>query len=427
MSLFKIIINHSLWLFIGNSIGRLTMFIANIFAARLLSQEIFGQYMMIRSTVSMMEGTITGSVGNIVIKTVSEEFYKYNKMILVVAVFAINTAISVLVIILLYVASPVLVDNYFLGQDNMVIGLYAGGGLFVVSLFASSTQAMLIGLEKYKEIAIVGVCNVVISLPFIYLLVSYYGFMGALIGVSIYFMLDFIMKYIVINKQIAHESHGSIWTVVRAFIKKISAQSGLLSLSIFVSLFTLWYMRVLTINKANAFSDIALFDAAYQWLTIIMLITGATTSVALQMLTKSMCDNSVRAKYIFYTSLMINSFIAIFIASIFAFLSKYIMSVYGEVYISSYYLIYILGIVAVLHTISSLLNKLLIANNDHKYIFYNYIFSSIMVIIYMKYNHISDPLMQLSYAFVAYYLTLLIIYVARVIYCNAVYFGDEQH
>lgn len=43
MSLVKKILSSSLWLLIGNSIGRLAMFLANIFAARMLSQKASGQ------------------------------------------------------------------------------------------------------------------------------------------------------------------------------------------------------------------------------------------------------------------------------------------------------------------------------------------------------------------------------------------------
>ena len=43
MNLLKKILSSSLWLLIGNSIGRLAMFLANIFAARMLSQKASGQ------------------------------------------------------------------------------------------------------------------------------------------------------------------------------------------------------------------------------------------------------------------------------------------------------------------------------------------------------------------------------------------------
>lgn len=416
MILLKKILNHSFWLLIGNSVGRLTMFLANIFAARLLSQDLFGQYMMVRSTVSMMEGSIMGSIGNIIIKIIAGDSHKEKNDVssLVLAIILINVILSLIIILSLFFTSSFIVDRFFLGDNNIISGLYMGGFLFATTLFASSAQVILIGLEKYKEIAIAGVLNIIISIPIIYYLLTAFGFIGILIGISLYFLSDFIIKSIFINKQLNLLTFIPNITIMIDIIKNVYIKSGSLFLSVFISSFAFWYIRVVTINKSNSFVDIAVFDAAYQWLTIIMLITGATTSIALQMLSKNRNENSFDKRRIFVTNLYVNIVIATFFATIFSFFSKNIMSMYGDAYTENYYLIYILGVIAILYTISSVLNKLLIVSNEQKFILLTNIVSSISVVIFIQNINYLNFALELATSFVLFYLISIVMYIFKI-------------
>lgn len=412
MNLFKKILNHSFWLLIGNSIGRLAMFLVNILAARILSQDLFGQYMMIRNSISTIEGSISGSIGNIVIKTTAESSHKnkYDFLSVILSILLIDLMFSLIVIVSLFCTAPFIVNTFFLGQNNIIFGLYMGGGLFAVSLLASSSQSMLIGLSRYKEIALSGMINVVISIPIIYFLSNHFQFVGILIGVSFYFLIDFIIKTFFIMKQLTYASFTTVKPMILNRIRSICRESRLLFLSVFISLFTFWYIRIETVNKTNSFNDIAVFDSAYQWLTIIMLITGATTSVALQMLSKKSDTNQFNDRRIFLTNLLVNFLIAICIAGVFAFFAKNIMSLYGDKYIYGYYLIYLLGIVAVVYTLSSLFNKLFIVSGEQKSILFINIVSSLATILFIKYINMNNNLLQLSYSYIIYYCTSMVLY-----------------
>lgn len=72
LPLIKKILNSSFFLLVGNSVGRLCVFIANLIAARLFSQELFGQYALIRSTVNSVENIVSGSIGTVTIRNISK-------------------------------------------------------------------------------------------------------------------------------------------------------------------------------------------------------------------------------------------------------------------------------------------------------------------------------------------------------------------
>ncbi|WP_219599181.1 hypothetical protein, partial [Vibrio parahaemolyticus] len=61
--------------------------------------------------------------------------------------------------------------------------------------------------------------------------------------------------------------------------KLLIKQVGIVFLSILCSSWTLWYMRVLVSRTNNGLVEIANFDIVFQFLTVIMMVTGATTSV----------------------------------------------------------------------------------------------------------------------------------------------------
>ena len=82
------------------------MFLANIFAARMLSQEAFGQFAMIRNTITMVESIFSSSMGSVTTKTIAENNTLENKdsvKSIVLSFFLINFFISIfLTFILVY-------------------------------------------------------------------------------------------------------------------------------------------------------------------------------------------------------------------------------------------------------------------------------------------------------------------------------------
>lgn len=419
MSILKKIISNSFWLFIGNSISRLAMFFANIFAARLLSQEIFGQYVMIRNTISVIESLMSASIGNISIRKISENTHIKNNMIpeILVSIFFINAVISIIIVTILLIFSDFIANHFFLGSKEIVNGFYVGAFLLTVTLFSTALQKINIGLENFRVTAMIGMISTAISIPFIYILILNYKLLGALFGVSFFLLLDFLFKSFVIYGHL-NLPIIPMYKNMKAIIRDMLFSSSLLAISGTITAFSFWYARVLIINKSNNFTDVAIFDVAYQWLTVIMVITGATTSIALQMLANSKNNN----KNIFTTITMVNLSIAILFAITFSFFSKNAMSLSGENYIQYYYLIYIVSFMAILMTLSSSINKLLIVNGEQKYILINNFFSSCITLSFIELLSFQNIPLQLAIAFILYYVISLLLDIIRLSLFNKIYF-----
>jgi len=402
----KKILNHSFWLLIGNSIGRLSMFMTNIVAARLLSQETFGQFMMIRSTITSVEGILSGALGSPIIKRVSEISHEdratLNKIIS--ALFFTNLIIAVILAVILYIFSPLLVEHFFIGESLMVHGLEIGVLLLITTTLSNSMQSILTGFEEFKKLAFAGISASIVSFPIIVGLIYYFGFSGAIWGVVLYFMSDFVWKCLQMRK-ILSLSWGNGLSSISEESKKLLQFSTPLFLSVVVTSLSFWYARVIVIESTGSFKDIAIFDAAYQWLTIIMIITGATTSVALPMLSKAFGNNNKTAlKSILVINIGVNLGISIIMAILFAFFSKQIMSLYGTDYISGNTVLMILSAVSVFFTLSSLLNKYILVKNKPWMIFYSSLGGAIALFSTLCINSVHAEI-ALAGSFLAFYLT----------------------
>ena len=401
----KKILSSSLWLLIGNSIGRLAMFLANIFAARMLSQEAFGQFTMIRNTISSIEGLISGTLGSTVIKQVAQSSHeeKENLPYILSTIFILNIIIAFIISIFIFFGADFIVEKFLLNNTNLVNALYIGIFILITTTFSTLMQNILIGLEEFRKLATLSIITSSITIPMIFILIYFFQFYGALFGVVFYFGFDFVIKYLYYKKL----KYILIFRYIefKKYISYIFFFSTPLFFSIIINLFSFWYLRILVINESNGFKEIAIFDAAYQWLTVIMIITGATTNVALSMLSKK--NNSK----IFYINLLINFLISLIFAIFFILFSETIMLIYGENYADGYFILIILSITSIFFTLSAVYNKYFISINKSKYILISVFLSSLSMFIFYKYNFFNDTLFNLAYSFLIFYIINFLIYV----------------
>ena len=407
MPMIKKIFSNTIWLLIGNSIGRLAMFLANIFAARLLSQEAYGQFAMIRSTISSLEGLISGTLGSTVIKEVAKEDDNLKISKLLSTVFIINFILSLFLITILVINTELIIAKFFMSSKEMTIGLYIGIMILISSTFSTLTQNILIGFEKFKRLSTLSIITSFISIPIIFILIYFFKLNGALIGVVFYFSLDFLLKFFYYKKL----DIKYIFDLIdfKTQVKRISIFVFPLFLAFLVNGFSFWYARVLVVNETKSFEEIAIFDAAFQWLTVIMIITRATTNVTLPKLSKLISNKKEKSK-LFYIGLIINIIISVIISIIFIIMSKFIMSIYGESYIKGYDILEVLCYTAIVFTISLYLNRYKISENKSWINLTAASFGCIFMFIYLFYIDNQNTSLSLAWSFFIYYFINIIVY-----------------
>jgi O-antigen/teichoic acid export membrane protein len=408
----KKILNNSLWLLIGSSIGRLSIFLVNIIAARILPQEIFGQFMMLRSTISSIEAIVSGSLGSSVIKKVASSKKEELHHVLI-AIFLTNTVIAIFLSMLIVFFSPFLVKYFFMGNLAFINILYLGIFILIPTTLATMIQNILIGFEQYKILAYSSILSSSISFPITYIFILYFHLKGVIIGIGLYFSIDFGIKLFNFFKLYTDRE---LFNLKKVFIeiKKIIVFSFPLLFTVIIVSVSFWYIRVLTINDSHSFKTIAIFDAAFQWLSIITLITSVITSSVLPALSKNL-ENTFKLKKIFKINIVVNLFISIFMASIFIFFSKNIMSLYGDDYTKGYLDLVYLSVASVFFTVATIYNRYMISTNNLWVIAIVTVISA-FVLFLTYFMQVVPQDSNLSLSVLMYYLTSSILYCCIKIY-----------
>lgn len=409
MTLLKKILNNSLWLLIGTSIGRLAMFLTNIFVARILPQEVFGQFATIRNTISMFEGFISGTIGTTATKHIAEKKDFQDRFLLIVSFLLINVVVAFLFILIILLFSKDIVNIFFMAKSEMINALYLGTLLLFFTTLSTITQSILVGFELFKNLAFIGIFVSIASLPIILYLVTEYGLNGAIAGVALYFFSDFFFKGLFLFSLIKQHYIALNYYLLKREIKGIISFSFPLFLAVVVNSIAFWYARIMLVNNTKGFENIAIFDAAFQWLTIIMIITSATTSVALPMFSKAFGKNDKeKILTIFNINLIVNLGISLLIASIFIIFSKQIMSIYGENYIKGFNILIILSITSIFFTLATLYNRFMMSINNTNSLLIVAILGTISLYLVLLFFGVS--IVTLAWAFLAYYFTSFVYY-----------------
>ncbi|HMN13872.1 MAG TPA: hypothetical protein PKD55_16280, partial [Bellilinea sp.] len=292
--------------------------------------------------------------------------------------------------------------------------LKIGALLVVISPVASLLQKILIGLESYYRPMLAGIAVSTISIPLAYFLTTALGLSGILLAICAYFALDGLAKIvIVVAEQRARRAVVPTYdSPVRNGIQM--GQVAAIAASAFGTAFIFWFLRVHTIRSEVGFRSVAAFDAAYQIFSVIMIVTGAMTSVTLQLMASNTGGVSTNQRNVFLMTLCMNVVTAISMAIVFSALSKPLMALFGEAYVPFHSVIYVLSFVAVLATLASFLEKVLIAASDGQFLMLCTITAAASALIYLLAQDGSGAVLSLGHSYVAFYAGYTIVAALRI-------------
>lgn len=410
----KKILSGSLFVLLGNSLARGIFFLFNIIVARLIDIDSYGQYSIIKSTISTIVNMVNGSVNISITKLIAQKRDENSKS-LIYSIFLANFILAIILIVTIYFSKDYFIDKYLLGKENLYYAFNLSLIYLFFSLLGTLIQSALIGYERFKDIAIANFFSSIIFLPLGCLLVYKFGLMGTIYSLILFFILFSLFQYLKLSKYInKYKNEFSLKEIVNN-IKHIFSFSILLVFSSFIVLGLFWYARILLVNESQNFEEIAIFDAAYQLISIIMIITGAVTSVVLPMLSNSKSrKNSKEMFKILNITLLLNFVFSLFVSITIMYLSSFIMGLYGDNFIKGSNILEVIIFASVFFSLSSVLNKFMIANNSVLQAFIITIFSA-LVFYFILINTISEyGALSLSYSMIIYYAISSILYLVYI-------------
>lgn len=334
------IASGAFWSMVGTALSKVLVLIGGMICARILGKEGFGEFGMIRSTISMFVVFGTAGLGLTATKHIAE-FRKSAKeripsIYLLTNGFAIVTGGIVVILILLL--SDYLVNNT-LNSPQLLTSLRFGALLLFVTVLNGAQLGTLSGFENFKAIAQNNIVGGFAETVFMLLGAYFYGVEGAVLGFGMGFVFLFIANQCSINTTF--KSNGikiDRKLFDRQDLKLLYKFSLPAMLSSLLVTPVMWGVRAILVNHDD-FGELANFEIATQWRLIILFIPSAVGQIVLPILSSINSSDSQKFWKVLKYNLMLNVGVSFGVALLVCICSPLIVSFYGNDFSNPYPLI----------------------------------------------------------------------------------------
>ena len=348
----------SFWALLGRALGKGLAFLSGIIVARLLGSEVFGEYGLIRTTLTYIAIVSTFGFGYTATKYVAE--YLTNRLDklrgLIKGIVRITLFFSLILTILQIIFAKQIAA--FVDAPHLESTIRNFSILTIFNAITTSQIAILAGLKEFKTTAkingIAGIVTFVLSA----ILTYYLGLNGALLALLISFVIQSIISLFAINHAITeNNSNESIerseYSAMLKFSTPIVLQDSLYAI-------THWASTYIIILLAG-YSEVGMLSAAVIWQSMVVFIPAMLKNVMFSYLTVN--TSSTNDSGLVKRFLQINALCTIPPVVIISLCSKLIESLYGSTFVGLQYIIIAVTVSAIFISLGEVYTYELIARN----------------------------------------------------------------
>ena len=353
------ITHGAFWSLVGAIVSRGLMLVTSIITARILGTSVYGELGIIRSTIGVFAIFAGFGLGLTATKFIAENLGKDNikvgRIIGLTTLFAVLT--GVIISFTLIFGSTYIAQNT-IDAPHLVNELRIGALILFFTSLNGAQSGILAGFEKFKTIAKVNVIAGILSFPLQITFTIFYGLQGALIGYGLNFVFLYLLNFYFVRKT-SKENNIEISYRNSLSERKILWKFSLPALfsGILVSP-VIWYCNTLLVNQEKGFAQMGIYDAAYQWMAIIMFIPAALSQITLPILSKSL-QNKKEFNKVYKTNLLLNVSLTVIVSILVSVLSPYIMSLYGKDFDEGQNVLIVLSIAAIFISANNIIGKVI--------------------------------------------------------------------
>lgn len=272
---------------VGNGLGNGLMLVAGIIVARILGNDLYGQYGLVKTTMFYIASLSTFGLGFSITKYVSTcvstassklKSYIYYS-IQITLVFSLFLAV-VLVLFSKQIA-------LFLEEPTLTQALSFLAIIIVVRALNTCLIGILAGLKDFrtvaKNVAISGMTMLLLALPLTHFYSLYGALVSLLVSQGVYLILN-IIHIKRVYRGLSQEIDRSTRRELLLFSMPIAMQE--------MSFMVCNWGISLMIPKLCSFGDYGIYSAANQWNAIILYIPSVLTNVILSYLSSTVGDKN---------------------------------------------------------------------------------------------------------------------------------------
>ena len=319
------------WSLTGTALAKFLVLVAGIFCARFLGKQGYGEFGMVRSTISLFVTIGFAGLGLTATKYISEyrntAKERIGSIIYLTRGFALLMGILITTIVLLI--SPYLASDV-LEAPHLVDDLRVGALLLFVTVINGAQVGILSGFEDFRSIALNTLWGSIAECSFMLLGAWFCGVFGAVLGYGVGFAVLYLFNRLSINRRLTLEgisvSSSKFNKTDLSLLYKFSLPAALSSIMVVP---TYWIVRSMLVRH-NGFEELAVYEAADHWKIIILFIPSAISQVVLPILSSSLGDGKDKFLKILKINIFLNAGVALVLALMISVFSPYIMGMYGD-------------------------------------------------------------------------------------------------
>lgn len=320
------------WSVLGAIVSSGVTLVMLMLVARLLGKEVYGEFVVIQSTLGMV-GVFAGfGIGATATRYVAELRALDTARLGHILTLAEGTVLGFGLIASTGLA---IAARWMASHMLNAPGLGAPLAIAAVAVFFTALdgyqKSVLIGFESMRAFAISTISGVIAGFPIMLLASSGYGLQGAAVAmvvnaliqasISRYQMARELRKYEVKRNAIGCLSE---WPVLWHFAFPALLSGALVGPAH-------WAAQAMLANTPKGYVELAVLGIAMQWFNVIMFVPGTAGRVVLPMLTDHVTKNDhASSQKILLYAMGANALVAVPVAVIVGVLSPYIMGLYGK-------------------------------------------------------------------------------------------------
>lgn len=256
------IVTNTFWSLAGEVLAKGSVFLSFIAVARILGKAGYGEFGILRTTITMFAifgGMGLGLTANKYISQNRDEGKIYSGQI--VGLTSIIAALSGLAISAIIFFGAHFISLNILNSPQIENELKIASVILFLSAFNGSQIGTLQGLEAYRKLAFASLFQGLSALPLFIAGTFYWGLKGAMFAYAVNIALYTIILQVIVKKElkkqgikIRYKGINSLFSIVLKF--SLPAALGGMVISPFK-----WFSEALLV-KHNGFSELGIFQAA---------------------------------------------------------------------------------------------------------------------------------------------------------------------
>lgn len=361
LSTLKKIASNSAMVFLSTAILKAVMLITSIFIARSLGAEGFGKYGMVLATINTVMIFAGMGLGMTATKYIAE-FKSKDSLIaskILTMIEVVSLAGSGLFSLMLFFGSDFISSKILESPDIKPI-LQLGCLLLFANTVVGVKQSIIYGFEDYKGLAISNAITALFTLIALSAAALTKDLNNVVLALGATYVFDLVLKQLLCTKLMKkYRLNYNINFRSQLSLIPNFCLPALLNGACYMP--ALFYAKSVLVRHDSGFGEVAKFDASYQWLTMVMILTGSICNVIFPMLAKE--KDHVNFKEIYIYGLLSSLSIPLLALILTAPFSNNIMSIYGAEFASSGYMLTLALLISLLYSAWSLMSKVTIIEN----------------------------------------------------------------